>query len=133
MRFEPHTYDQERRATALRAFFVTLAFSLMALWAFGGAHVPAHRQGGLDRQPFDQGAKLAAAGHPRALGAKLERVKPKAHLALDLSSPILLGEGLGSAAPVLLARASWDRGALLGPDDDVHHYAATGPPGRQLS
>jgi hypothetical protein len=133
MRFEPHPYDEERRATALRAFFVTLLFSLMALWAFGGSSVPAHGHGGLDRQPFEQGAKLAVAANQRALAAKLERAKPRALPALDLSSPPLLVDVRDAAAPRVAEPASWTSDARSGSHDRAHHYSATGPPGRQLT
>jgi hypothetical protein len=133
MRFEPQQFDEERRATASRAFVVTLFFSLIALLAFGGGSVPAHGQGGLDRQPFEQGAKLAAISDQRALAARLDRAKPRPQLALDLSSPITLADSLGATAPAFSALASWTLDAVASSDDDAHHYAATGPPGRQLS
>jgi hypothetical protein len=132
MRFEPQQFDEERRGTALRALVVALFFSLIALWAFGGASIPAHRQGGLNRQPFEQGAKLAVAANQRALAVKLERARPRAHLALDLSSPVALADSLGVAAPTLLGMASWTSDGS-GSNHRAHHYAATGPPGRQLS
>jgi hypothetical protein len=133
MRFEPQQFDEERRATALRALVVTLFFSLIALWAFGGVSVPALGHDGFDRQPLEQGAKLAVATHQRALAAKLERARPRAHPALDLSSPITLANSLGAAAPTLLGMGSWTSNSLSSSDDEAHHYAATGPPGRQLS
>jgi hypothetical protein len=133
MRFEPHPYDEERKATALRAFFVTLLFSLSALWAFGGVTAPAHGQGGLTRQPFEQGAKLAGAENQRALAAKAERAKPRAHLALDLSSPAILAASVATSAPTFLGMASWISHGLSGSGFEAHHYFATGPPGRQLS
>jgi hypothetical protein len=133
MGFEPHTYDEERRATASRAFFVTLFFSLIALWTFSGASVPAPGQGGLDRQPFEQGVKLAVAADQRTLAAKLERAKPRAHPALDLASPVILTGSLAPAAPTLRGLTSWPSDAASRSDDEAHHYAATGPPGRQLS
>ena len=133
MRFEPQQFDEERRVTALRAFFVTLFFSLIALGSFGGASLPTHRSGGLDRQPFEQGAKLAAAANQQALAAKLERARPRAHLALDLSSPPALADVRGATAPRIAQAASWNCDALSGSDARAHHYAATGPPGRQLS
>jgi hypothetical protein len=132
MRFEPHRYDEERRATALRAFLATLLFSLIALWAFGGASVPAHALGGLDRQPIEQGAKLAAAANQRALPARLERAKARVHPAPDLSSPITFVEVRIDAAPMVSGTASWSPDAVTGSDAKAHHYSATGPPGRQL-
>jgi hypothetical protein len=133
MRFEPQQFDEERRATALRAFFVTLLFSLMALWAFGGTSLHAHSQVRLDRQPFEQGARRAAAANQHALAAKLEGAKPRALAALDLSAPPILADSYGAATPTLLGLASWHPDAGSGSDEDAHHYAATGPPGRQLS
>jgi hypothetical protein len=132
MRFEPQQFDEERGATALRAFLVTLLFSLIALWAFGGASGPPHGHG-LDGRPFEQGAKLAAAGNQRALAVRLERAKPRQHPALDLSSPPTLAEARVVAAPMRSGRASWTPDAFAGPDNEAHPYFATGPPGRQLS
>jgi hypothetical protein len=132
MRFEPQQFDEERGATALRAFLVTLLFSLVAFCAFGGASGPPHRHG-LDGRAFEQGAKLAGAANQRALPARLERAKARVHPAPDLSSPITLGEGRFAVAPRISGTVSWTPDALSGPDHEGHHYSATGPPGRQLS
>jgi hypothetical protein len=132
MRFEPQQFDEERGVTASRAFLITLFFALISLWAFGGAAAPAHGRG-LDRQPFEQGAKLAAAANQRALPAKLERAKARPHPALDLSSPVTLAEARVVAAPMPSGTASWMPDAFAGSDAKVHSYFATGPPGRQLS